>query len=97
MNRTLQFFITLGLLLSTMVMTGQVTTASINGRILEGENEPLLGATVQALHTPTGTQYASSTNIEGFYRISNMRVGGPYTITITYIGKKEEVLRKYFS
>jgi outer membrane receptor protein involved in Fe transport len=92
MKRTLQFIMTLGLLLSTMVVTGQVTTSSINGRILEAENEPLLGATVQALHTPTGTQYAASTDIDGYYRITNMRVGGPYTITITYIGKKEEVL-----
>lgn len=92
MNRTLQFFITLGLLLSSLFMTGQVTTSSINGRIMEAEDEPLLGATVQAVHTPTGTQYATSTNIEGFYRIPNMRVGGPYTITITYVGKNEEVL-----
>ena len=92
MNRTLQFFITLGLLLSSLFMTGQVTTSSINGRIMESEDMPLLGATVQAVHTPTGTQYAVSTNIEGYYRIPNMRVGGPYTITITYVGKKEEVL-----
>ncbi len=96
MNRTLQLFITLGLLLSSLFMTGQVTTSSINGRILEGEDEPLLGATVQAIHTPTGTQYATSTNIEGYYRILNMRVGGPYTITITYVGKKEEVLNDIF-
>lgn len=73
-------------------MTGQVTTSSINGRILEAENEPLLGATVQAVHMPTGTQYATSTDISGYYRIPNMRVGGPYTITITYIGKNEEKL-----
>jgi hypothetical protein len=71
-------------------MTGQVTTSSINGRILEADDEPLLGATVLAVHTPTGTKYASSTNIDGYYRISNMRVGGPYTITITYVGKTEE-------
>jgi hypothetical protein len=96
MKRTLQFIMTLGLLLSTMVVTGQVTTSSINGRILEAENEPLLGATVQAVHTPTGTQYATSTNLEGFYRIPNMRVGGPYTITITYIGKNEEKLENIF-
>ncbi|MGB5983539.1 MAG: carboxypeptidase regulatory-like domain-containing protein [Nonlabens sp.] len=96
MNRTLQFFTTLALLVCTMVVTGQVTTSSINGRILEGEAEPLLGATIQAIHNPTGTQYATSTNIEGFYRINNMRVGGPYTITITYVGKKDEVLENIF-
>ncbi|AZQ45159.1 TonB-dependent receptor [Nonlabens ponticola] len=72
-----------------MTMLGQgVTTSSINGRVLEADNEPLLGATIIAVHTPTGTRYASVTDIEGYYRINNMRVGGPYTINISYVGKE---------
>ncbi|BAO54569.1 TonB-dependent receptor [Nonlabens marinus S1-08] len=69
-----------------------VTTSSINGRVLEGENQPLLGATVIAVHTPTGTKYGSVTDFEGYYRINNMRVGGPYNITITYVGKQDLAL-----
>jgi hypothetical protein len=76
-----------------MAMMGQgVTTSSINGRVLEGPDEPLLGATILAVHNPTGTRYGSVTDIEGYYRINNMRVGGPYTISITYVGKEELIL-----
>lgn len=92
MKKSLQFLFAIGLFLSSMAVSAQVTTSSINGRVLEAENEPLLGATVVAVHTPTNTKYGSSTDIDGYYRINNMRVGGPYTITITYIGKNEIVL-----
>ncbi|QJP35883.1 TonB-dependent receptor [Nonlabens sp. Ci31] len=82
-----------------MAVSAQVTTSSINGRIMENidtAQEPLLGATIVAVHGPTGTNYATSTDIEGYYRISNMRVGGPYTISITYVGKREEKLENIF-
>ncbi len=99
MNRTLHFLFAIGLFLSSMAVGAQVTTSSINGRIMEtidAAQEPLLGATIVAVHGPTGTNYGTSTDIEGYYRISNMRVGGPYTITISYVGKTEEKLENIF-
>jgi outer membrane receptor protein involved in Fe transport len=63
---------------------------------IDTAQEPLLGATIVAVHGPTGTNYATSTDMEGYYRISNMRVGGPYTITISYVGKREEKLENIF-
>ncbi len=97
MNKSLQIFLFLGIILSSMASMGQgVTTASINGRVLEGENEPLLGATIVAVHTPTGTKYGSVTDFEGYYRINNMRIGGPYTITYTYVGKQDFELTNIF-
>jgi outer membrane receptor for ferrienterochelin and colicin len=99
MNRKLHFLFAIGLFLSAMTVSAQVTTSSINGRIMENidtAQEPLLGATIVAVHAPTGTNYATSTDIEGYYRISNMRVGGPYTITFTYIGKREQKLENIF-
>ncbi|WP_228547290.1 TonB-dependent receptor [Nonlabens antarcticus] len=93
MNKALQIFLFLGLILSSMAVMGQgVTTSSINGRVLEGVDQPLLGATIIAVHTPTGTTYGSVTDIEGYYRINNMRVGGPYNVTITYVGKQDLAL-----
>jgi hypothetical protein len=99
MNRKLHFLFAIGLFLSAMTVSAQVTTSSINGRIMENidtAQEPLLGATIVAVHGPTGTNYATSTDIEGYYRISNMRVGGPYTITFTYVGKREQKLENIF-
>ncbi|PQJ19009.1 TonB-dependent receptor [Nonlabens tegetincola] len=96
MKKQLQFLATLAMFFVALVATAQVTTSSINGRVLEAGDEPLLGATIVAVHGPTGTNYGSATDINGYYRITNMRVGGPYTITFSYVGKKDEVFENIF-
>lgn len=63
-----------------------VTTSSINGRISDSAGEPLSGANVLAVHVNSGTKYGAISDFDGFYRLPNMRPGGPYTITITYVG-----------
>ncbi len=70
----------------TAAMAQGVTTSSLNGRIVDANGEALIGANVLAVHTPSGTTYGNSTDIDGFYRIPGMRVGGPYTVTISYTG-----------
>ena len=64
----------------------QVTTASINGFVTDEKNEGLIGATVVAVHQPSGTRYGVTTLTDGRYNIPNMRVGGPYQVTVTYVG-----------
>ena len=77
----------LSLLLLPALSWGQgVTTASMAGRITDRSGEPLIGANVLAVHEPSGSSYGNSTNLEGFVRLPNMRVGGPYTVTISYTG-----------
>lgn len=63
-----------------------VTTSSINGRISDSAGEPLAGATVVALHVDSGTKYGAISDFDGYYRLPNMRPGGPYTVTISYVG-----------
>lgn len=67
----------------------QETTAEIQGTVTDAQGQPLPGATVVAIHTPTGTKYSSSTRRDGRYNLPNVRVGGPYSIQITYVGYKE--------
>ena len=89
MRKFTSFFYTLLLVLAASVAAQAqgVTTASMFGKITdEDSGEPLIGATVQAIHTPSGTTYGNVTDIDGFYRMPGMRVGGPYTITVTYVG-----------
>ena len=64
----------------------QVTTSSMTGNIKDAKGEALTGATVLAVHVPSGTQYGTSTNADGRFSILNMRIGGPYKITTSYIG-----------
>ena len=77
------------LLLSLITLTigyGQVTTSAISGTIKDASNEVLVGATVEAVHLPSGTSYGTSTDVDGSYRISGMRIGGPYKVTVSYVG-----------
>jgi outer membrane receptor for ferrienterochelin and colicin len=73
------------LVFATVSVFAQVTTSSLSGTIKDAQ-ETLVGASVKAIHTPTGTVYGASTNAGGRFTISNLRVGGPYTIEITYLG-----------
>ncbi|AKD58832.1 TonB-dependent receptor [Spirosoma radiotolerans] len=68
----------------------QVTTSGLSGRIIDTKKEALVGATVQATYTPTGTKYAAVTDVEGRFRINNMNAGGPYEIVVTYVSYKTE-------
>jgi len=83
------------LLLMLAVLSAQlswaqgVTTAAMNGTITDKTGGGLPGATIIAVHTPTGTQYVAPTNSEGRFNIQNMRVGGPYTVKVTFIGYQD--------
>ncbi|WP_026236538.1 TonB-dependent receptor [Pontibacter roseus] len=81
------------LLLSTLLMLlciaslhAQVTTSSVSGSVKDSNGEALIGATVRATHQPSGTTYGAVTNTEGRFNIANTRIGGPYTVEVSYIG-----------
>ena len=65
------------------------TTAAMSGTIADKTGAGLPGATVIAIHTPTNTQYVAPTNSEGRFNIQNMRIGGPYTVKVTFVGFKD--------
>ena len=67
------------------------TTAALAGTVVDEKGEGLPGATVIAIHEPTGSRYGGSTRADGRYNIVNMRVGGPYKVTVTFVGYKDAV------
>ncbi len=77
-------------LLTATTTFSQVTTSNIRGTVVDDQGEPLLGANVLALHTPTGTRYGAITNDKGRFNLLNLRVGGPYEVTISYVGFQEQ-------
>ena len=84
-----QLFFTL-LLTLILGVTGfsQVTTSNIQGIVNDDTSAGLFGANVVANHTPTGTIAGTMTLEGGRFSLPNLRVGGPYTITISYVGYK---------
>jgi len=67
----------------------QVTTSSIAGKVTDAQGESVPGATVVAVHTPSGSQYYGITNGEGRYSINGMRPGGPYTVEVSCLGYRK--------
>jgi hypothetical protein len=83
------------LLLVVLLLTAQLgwgqgaTTAAMSGTVTDAKGQELPGATVIAVHTPTNTQYVAPTNADGRFNIQNMRVGGPYTVKVTFVGYQD--------
>lgn len=70
----------------------QVTTSTMSGLVKDDSGLTLPGANILATHVPTGSVYGAMTNIDGRFRINNMRIGGPYTVAISYVGFETETL-----
>ncbi len=75
-----------------VLLSAQATTnASMRGLVSDDNDTPLPGATVQAIHLPSGTEYGVVTGANGRYTIPAMRVGGPYRIVISFIGFESSI------
>ena len=86
MLRKLKLYLSVVMVLAAISTKAQVTTSSMSGSVTDSYSEPIIGATIQAIHEPSGTRYGSITNIDGRYTIQGMRTGGPYTVEISYVG-----------
>jgi outer membrane receptor protein involved in Fe transport len=74
-----------------IIVWAQVTTGALTGFVKSDKGEVLTGATVTAVHVPTGSKYTTIVNKTGQYTIPNVRVGGPYTLTIHFTGFKDAI------
>jgi hypothetical protein len=83
-------------MLASLGVWAQVTTSSLSGIVTDKTGEPLPGATIVATHTPSGTNYGTSALVSGKYTIPGMRVGGPYTVKITFVGYKEQLFENVY-
>ncbi|MFT5251086.1 MAG: hypothetical protein ACI87N_000056, partial [Flavobacteriales bacterium] len=82
--------------IGVQAITSQTTTSSIKGTIKTANAETLPGATVLAIHTPTGSKYSSMSNEDGRFNMLNMRVGGPYKVTITFVGFQTQIYNEVY-
>src|SRR6185436_11844500 len=80
------FFISLLLFLPHALAAQGVTTAALTGVVTSADGQAISGATVTAVHQPSGTTYRSSVTSTGRYNLPNLRIGGPYRVTATSIG-----------
>ncbi len=67
----------------------QETTSSVRGEVTAG-GAPVAGAQVTVTHVPSGTQSTTTTDADGSFSASGLRVGGPYTIAVTAAGHQDQ-------
>ena len=91
MLKVLRLIFTFMLVLTAAGVNAQVTTSAISGKVTDEQNETVIGATIVAVHEPSGTQYGAITNVDGRYTIQGMRTGGPYKLTVSYVGYQSAV------
>jgi len=72
-------------------MLAQETSGTLTGRVLDGTKAPIAGASIEAVHTPSGTKYTLSTDKDGRFTINNMRIGGPYRVSATAVGLQSDI------
>ncbi len=85
MFKKVKFLLVSVMTLFATLASAQVTTASLSGKVV-ADGEDVIGATIQAVHTPSGTYYGTITNMDGRFMIQGMRTGGPYRVEVSYVG-----------
>jgi hypothetical protein len=73
----------------------QETTSAVRGTISD-EAGPVADATVTIVHTPSGTRSVTRSGAEGVFDSRGLRVGGPYTVTVTKAGQPTKTLSDIF-
>jgi hypothetical protein len=98
MNLTVRGRLALVALLALLLPAGLahaqgVTTGSITGVVVDAQKAPVPGASVVAVHEPSGTRYEATTRADGHFSLPGMRVGGPYSVTATLTGFQPQVVK----
>ena len=67
----------------TTTLQAQETTSAIRGTVTNTSGAVVNGASVSIIHEPSGSASTQTTNEEGLFLARNLRVGGPYSITVS--------------
>ncbi|TAD82794.1 MAG: TonB-dependent receptor [Sphingomonadales bacterium] len=61
----------------------QETTSTVRGDVTDQNGAPIAGATVVITHVPSGTTSTQTTDASGSFNASGLRLGGPFTVSVT--------------
>ena len=77
MVKRMRSFFAVVMLVIAAAVNAQVTTSSMSGKVVDQSNEAIIGATIQAIHEPSGTHYGAITNVSSSGRIRCTKKGQP--------------------
>lgn len=72
-------------LLSAQSLIAQVTTATLSGVVKDSKGAALALATVTVEYPDAGIKQVLYTKPDGRFTVSNLRVGGPYKVTVEHV------------
>lgn len=91
---------TLWLVLCALALLGQAhtptTSASLSGSVQSDQGNALIGASIMAVHLPTGVRRVVATDELGSFAIADMVAGGPYTVQVSQPGYRTQLLTNVF-
>ena len=83
-------------LIAPVAATAQETTSTIRGSVTSG-GAPVAGATVTITHVPSGTAVNTVTGANGSFNASGLRVGGPFSVSVTATGYPQTTVTDIFT
>ncbi len=92
MQRILMLLVFASVIFSSSVF-GQETTATLSGSVSDESGMLVSNASITIKHLPTGHVANTQSNSKGRFVVPNLKAGGPYTITVSFVGFKEEELK----
>src|SRR3954447_18762596 len=85
-------FIALCITVTGFGAMAQVTTATISGTVKGTDGKGLAAATVNISFPDAGISKTTTTQSNGTFLVPNLRVGGPYSVTVTYTGLQQKTI-----
>ncbi len=74
----------------------QETTTSVQGSVTSA-GQPVAGAQVRIVHVPSGTASTVTSDATGSFAASGLRVGGPFTVSVTAPGYSDTQVTDIFT
>ncbi|MGC8748214.1 MAG: TonB-dependent receptor [Candidatus Kapaibacteriota bacterium] len=96
MRQFIKLSLALLFILSNIAFSQGITTSSITGTVFDVNGKPLAGATVKAIHLPSGTVSGVVVKSKGNFTIPGLRPGGPYKVEVSMVGFKPESAEDIF-
>ena len=82
--------------LSTAPVQAQIKAMSLKGNVQSETNEPLDGADITVIHSPSGSRHVATSDVTGSFAVNNLMPGGPYLIRVGESGYRPQTVENIF-
>jgi Carboxypeptidase regulatory-like domain len=89
-------FLVLALMCIVNNLAAQVTTATISGVVKDAKGAALGSATVMVEFPDAGIKQVLVTKSDGRFTVPNLRVGGPYKVTVNHVSYQQAISENIF-